>query len=158
MTTEGTPAISPGATIAYPLHDSQTEMRQARKAIGSNRQPWRFRIDLHRYIATTKTNILTKALFEQVLPRSSRARTLGDDMESLLDQVSPFRRSASFFGDETSVAFVLAAKLGRAECRENTIARAFRPRFAGAEKNYSAACISPASSMKPPAWRRHMAA
>jgi hypothetical protein len=25
-------------------------------------------------------------------------------------------------------------------------------------KNYSAACISPASSMKPPAWRRHMAA
>jgi hypothetical protein len=34
------------------------------------------------------------------------------------------------------------------------------PRFAGAEKigAYSAACISPASSMKPPAWRRHMAA
>jgi len=43
--------------------------------------------------------------------------------------ICAFRRSASLylFGGETSVAFVLAAKLGREGRRENAIARTFRP-------------------------------
>src|ERR1700719_2868894 len=44
--------------------------------------------------------------------------------------ICAFRRSASLylFGGETSVAFILAAKLGCEARRENGIARTFRPR------------------------------
>jgi hypothetical protein len=66
-------------------------------------------------------------------PRPKRGRVATSVRVVRLISFCAFRRSASLylFGGETSVAFVLAAKLGREARRENGTTCTFRPRGSG---------------------------